>query len=52
MQKIELVPRIARWWLRIQDFDVQIQHRAGQRMQHVDALSRAPNEEAREPETA
>lgn len=52
MQKKELVPRIARWWLRIQDFDVKIEHRSGQRMLHVDALSRAPYEDSHEMETA
>jgi len=52
MEKRELIPRIARWWLRIQDFDVKIVHRSGTRMEHVDALSRAPQEKARELDTA
>jgi len=41
MEKRELIPRIARWWLRIQEFDMDIVHRAGTLMNHVDALSRA-----------
>jgi len=40
MEKRELIPRIARWWLRIQEFDIDIVHRAGTQMNHVDALSR------------
>lgn len=32
--------RIARWALDLQDYDYQIQHRAGTSMTHVDALSR------------
>lgn len=38
--KRDLVPRVARWWLAIQDFDFEIEHRPGSRMAHVDALSR------------
>ncbi|XP_039969746.1 uncharacterized protein LOC120781576 [Bactrocera tryoni] len=48
MEKRELIPRISRWWLRIQELDIEIQHRPGARMAHVDALSRAPYEEAHE----
>ena len=40
--KRDLVPRIARWWLQIQEFDFEIEYRPGTRMQHVDALSRNP----------
>lgn len=40
--KKDLIPRIARWWLTIQDFDLEIEYRPGKRMQHVDALSRNP----------
>lgn len=40
--KKDLIPRIARWWLAIQDFDLQIDYRPGERMKHVDALSRNP----------
>jgi hypothetical protein len=38
--KMDLLPRIARWWLSVQDFDFIIQHRPGDKMKHVDALSR------------
>ena len=44
MTKKELIPRIARWWLRLQDFDFKLEHRSGNRMAHVDALSRRPAE--------
>lgn len=45
-----LLPRIARWWLRLQEFDFELVHRPGQQIQHVDALSRAPNEPSSTPE--
>lgn len=34
MSKRDLIPRIARWWLRIQDFDIDIEHRSEQQMSH------------------
>ena len=40
MTKKELVPRIARWALMLEDFDYDIEHRSGTRMRHADALSR------------
>ncbi|GFU87488.1 hypothetical protein TNCV_2446221 [Trichonephila clavipes] len=40
--KKELITRIARWALQLEEFDYEIQHRAGSRMKHVDALSRYP----------
>ncbi|XP_022160829.1 uncharacterized protein LOC111026944 [Myzus persicae] len=40
LAKKDINPRIARWALFLQDFDYQIEHRPGTRMQHVDALSR------------
>lgn len=40
--KKDLIPRIGRWWLEIQDYDFQIEYRPGKRMAHVDALSRNP----------
>jgi len=52
MEKRDLIPRIARWWLRIQEFDIEITHRSGTRMEHVDALSRAPYEDAHEVDPA
>ncbi|GFT06102.1 retrovirus-related Pol polyprotein from transposon 17.6 [Trichonephila clavipes] len=42
MQKKELITRIARWALPLEEFDYEIEHRAGSRMKHVDALSRYP----------
>ncbi|GBO22481.1 Transposon Tf2-11 polyprotein [Araneus ventricosus] len=42
MDKKDLVTRIARWALLLEEFDYEIVHRSGQRMQHVDALSRYP----------
>lgn len=41
MNKSELAPRVARWKMLVDQFDYTIEHRAGTRMQHVDALSRA-----------
>ncbi|GFT47608.1 transposon Tf2-9 polyprotein [Trichonephila clavipes] len=40
--KKELIIRIARWALQLEEFDYEIEHRAGSRMKHVDALSRYP----------
>ncbi|GFT57569.1 transposon Tf2-9 polyprotein [Trichonephila clavipes] len=42
MQKRELITRIARWALQLEEFDYEIEHRAGSPMKHVDALSRYP----------
>ncbi|GFT61569.1 transposon Tf2-11 polyprotein [Trichonephila clavipes] len=40
--KKELITRIVRWALQLEEFDYEIDHRAGSRMKHVDALSRYP----------
>ncbi|GFV87296.1 hypothetical protein TNCV_4032681 [Trichonephila clavipes] len=40
--KKELITLIARWALQLEDVDYEIEHRAGSRMKHVDALSRYP----------
>ncbi|GFX03112.1 hypothetical protein TNCV_4288951 [Trichonephila clavipes] len=40
--EVELITRIARWALQLEEFDYEIEHRAGTRMKHVDALSRYP----------
>lgn len=40
MSKADLLKRIARWVIQLEDFDYSIQHRSGVRMKHVDALSR------------
>ncbi|GFY73251.1 transposon Ty3-I Gag-Pol polyprotein [Trichonephila inaurata madagascariensis] len=42
MHKKDLTTRIARWALQLEEFDYEIEHRAGSRMKHVDALSRYP----------
>lgn len=34
--------RVARWAIELQDYEYVVEHRKGTRMQHVDALSRAP----------
>ncbi|GFT13015.1 retrovirus-related Pol polyprotein from transposon 17.6 [Trichonephila clavipes] len=42
MDKKDLVTRVARWTLLLEEYDYEIVHRSGQKMQHVDALSRYP----------
>lgn len=41
-QKKEIIPRIARWWTYMQDFDYEIVYRKGSSLGHVDFLSRNP----------
>lgn len=41
-QKRDMIPRVARWWSLIQEYDCNIMYRSGQNMIHVDALSRNP----------
>ncbi|KAG6452887.1 hypothetical protein O3G_MSEX007851 [Manduca sexta] len=49
MTKRDLVPRIARWWIQLQEYDCTIEYRPGIKMSHVDALSRNPiNDEKNE----
>ena len=43
LDKKDLNPRIARWALELQDYDYVVEHRSGNRMKHVDALSRVTN---------
>lgn len=50
--KKNLIPRVARWWLRLQEFDFEVKHRNGPQMVHVDALSRAPVLDSSEMEEA
>lgn len=45
LTKRDLVPRIARWWIQLQEYDCTIEYRSGARMSHVDALSRNPVDE-------
>ncbi|CAH2218004.1 jg19309 [Pararge aegeria aegeria] len=40
--KRDLIPRIARWWIQLQEYDCTIEYRPGARMTHADALSRNP----------
>ncbi|GFT31145.1 retrovirus-related Pol polyprotein from transposon 17.6 [Trichonephila clavipes] len=40
--KKELITRIARWALQLEEFDYEIENRPGSRMKHVDALIRYP----------
>ncbi|GFY35780.1 hypothetical protein TNCV_4841571 [Trichonephila clavipes] len=40
--KKELITRIDRWALQLEEFDYEIEHRAESHMKHVDALSRYP----------
>lgn len=42
LTKRDLVPRIARWWLLLQEYSFSIDYRPGESMRHVDALSRNP----------
>lgn len=42
MSKKELITRIARWAMYLEEFHYTIQHRPGSSMKHVDALSRSP----------
>lgn len=46
-----LAPRIARWWLRLQEYDFELVHRAGTQLAYVDAMSRAPVEPPTQPTT-
>lgn len=43
LAKKDIVPRIMRWSLLLQNYDYTIEHRSNTRMRHVDALSRIPN---------
>lgn len=40
--KKELLPRVHRWWAYLQSFDFEIEYRKGERIPHVDFLSRNP----------
>lgn len=42
-----LLPRVARWWLALQEYDFELVHRPGTQLAYVDAMSRAPVEPAR-----
>lgn len=38
--KKDLIPRVRRWWLQVQDYNFEVEYRSGKRMRHTDALSR------------
>ncbi|KMQ86750.1 retrovirus-like pol polyprotein [Lasius niger] len=40
--KRDLLPRIGRWWLEVQEYTFDVEYRAGTKMAHADALSRSP----------
>lgn len=40
--KRDMIPRVARWWNIMQEYDFEMEYRPGNNMQHVDALSRNP----------
>lgn len=42
MEKKDLCTRVARWVLLLQEYDYEVEHRAGTQMRHVDSLSRYP----------
>jgi hypothetical protein len=42
MKKKDLVTRVARWALLLEEFDYVLEHRPGNSMKHCDALSRNP----------
>lgn len=42
MDKKDLAPRVARWAMTMEEFNYTIEHRAGAKIPHADALSRHP----------
>lgn len=47
--KIDLTPRVHRWWAYLQAFDFDIVYREGKNMSHVDFLSRNPSSQIESP---
>lgn len=47
--KRDLIPRISRWWIQFLEYDCNIEYRPGEKMAHVDALSRGAIVEDQEP---
>lgn len=41
-EKRDILPRVARWWNIMQEYDFKIIYKSGSTMSHVDALSRNP----------
>ena len=50
-EKKTVIPRIARWWLKIAEYDFDMEYRSNKKMTHVDALSRCPLEPGKTAET-
>lgn len=48
----DIVSRIARWWLKLLEFDFIVKHRQGKYMKHIDALSRNPFDPPTETDSA
>lgn len=42
VNKSDIPPRVKRWTLYLEEYDYTMEHRKGERMKHVDALSRNP----------
>lgn len=42
LNKQDITAKIAKWALLLEEFDYEVEHRAGQRLKHVDALGRYP----------
>lgn len=42
LNKRDIVPRVGRWWLSIQEYTFNVEYRPGHKMAHADALSRNP----------
>ena len=42
LKKKDLSPKVARWALSLEEFDFEVEHRAGEKLKHADALSRFP----------
>lgn len=40
MDKVNVVAKVARWMMAMQEFDFEVEHRTNAQMRHVDALSR------------
>lgn len=52
VEKRQMLPVVGKWLLKLQEYDYKLVHRKGEKMKHVDCLSRNPAEdpECEEPE--
>jgi transposase InsO family protein len=48
--KRSINPQVARWFATLQEYDYTVEYRKGERMAHVDSLSRGPVEQAEDAE--